>query len=138
MLHSNTLIALSTCDFQTLNQYKKMAYALKQVIIRDGILVDFQSISDIWLQPISDSRYLQFVTDMISDIWKKADIYRYPIYWKTDMPSLVIILHCSNAMLTQVVISTRHNSSFFTAWEPTLRIECVHLLFQIGFCLCNG
>ncbi len=32
---------------------------------------------------------LQFVTDTISDILKKADIYRYPMYRITDMPSLV-------------------------------------------------
>ncbi len=53
-----------------------------------------------WIHPISDIfkfadiRYpifpkLQFLTDTISDIWKIADIYRYPIYRKTDMPSLV-------------------------------------------------
>ena len=35
---------------------------------------------------------LQFVTDMISDIWNKADIYPYPIYRKTGMPSLVMTL----------------------------------------------
>ncbi len=36
---------------------------------------------------------LQCVIDTISDIWKKADIYRYPIFWKTEMPSLIAMSH---------------------------------------------
>ncbi len=54
---------------------------------RDGISVDFQPISDIWLQPISNIRYFQLLSISrypISDIryfglsrYPISDIYRY-------------------------------------------------------------
>ncbi len=50
--------------------------------------------ADIRYFNFADIRYLifpglQFVTDTISDIKKKNYIYRYPIYRKTNMPSLL-------------------------------------------------